>query len=93
MELRKLTRSETQQARLRAMGIEQAEDLLSYYPFRYEILQETPCTEWGINDTVTCEGVILRRASVIRLGKNRSMTRFPVMDQSQEFQVTLFNRP
>lgn len=93
MELRKLTRSETQQARLRAMGIEQAEDLLSYYPFRYEILQETPCTEWGINDTVTCEGVILRRASVIRLGKNRSMTRFPVMVQSQEFQVTLFNRP
>ena len=74
MELRKLTRSETQQARLRAMGIEQAEDLLSYYPFRYEILQETPCTEWGINDTVTCEGVkkdrLIIKSSENLLSKN-----------------------
>lgn len=93
MELEKLTRSKAQLQRLEAMGCQCAEDLLTYYPYRYEIMEETPFADWGINDTITCEGVILRRASVIRLPQKRSMTRFSMMAQGQEFQVTLFNRP
>lgn len=75
------------------MGVQQAEDLLSYYPFRYEVVKETPMAQWKVNDPITCQGIIIRKASLIRIGAQRTMTRFSVMIQDQEFQVTLFNRP
>ncbi len=75
------------------MGISSVEALLDYYPFRYEVMQETPVAQWNINDTITCEGTILRRGTLLRLANHRTMTRFSILCQSQEFQVTLFNRP
>ena len=69
------------------------EELLSYYPFRYEVFKERALSEWQINDTVTCEATILSRPHVMRLGGKRSMTRFAVQVQDQEFQAVLFNRP
>ena len=74
-------------------GISSVEALLDYYPFRYEVMQETPVAQWNINDTITCEGTILRRGTLLRLANHRTMTRFSILCQSQEFQVTLFNRP
>jgi len=38
-------------------------------------------------------GLIASRPAVIRLGKNRTMTRFTVISWNQELQVTVFNRP
>lgn len=93
MELKKVTSSTRLQKCLQAMGMECVEDLLSYYPFRYEILQETPLSQFNINAAITCEGIILRKASLMRLGAHRSMTRFAILVHDQEFQVTLFNRP
>ena len=75
------------------MGIHTVEELLSYYPFRYEVFKERALSEWQINDTVTCEATILSRPHVMRLGGKRSMTRFAVQVQDQEFQAVLFNRP
>ena len=93
MELKALRISEKRIQQLSAMGIETAEGLLSYYPYRYEVFKERPLSQWQINDTVTCEAVILTRAQVMRLGGKRSMTRFSVQVQDQEFQAVLFNRP
>ncbi|WP_075878220.1 ATP-dependent DNA helicase RecG [Merdibacter massiliensis] len=93
MELKKITNSQRLIQRLETMGISSVEALLDYYPFRYEVMQETPVAQWNINDTITCEGTILRRGTLLRLANHRTMTLFSILCQSQEFQVTLFNRP
>ena len=93
MELKALRISEKREEQLVSMGIHTVEELLSYYPFRYEVFKERALSEWQINDTVTCEATILSRPHVMRLGGKRSMTRFAVQVQDQEFQAVLFNRP
>ena len=93
MELKALRISEKREEQLLSMGIHTVEELLSYYPFRYEVFKERALSEWQINDAVTCEATILSRPHVMRLGGKRSMTRFAVQVQDQEFQAVLFNRP
>jgi ATP-dependent DNA helicase RecG len=75
------------------MGIKTVEDLLKYYPLRYETRQAKPFDEWQEKENVTFSGLICAPARVIRLSKNRSMTKFKVMSWNEELNITLFNRP
>lgn len=78
---------------LQKMGITTLEQLLKTYPFRYESHEQLPFDQWQKGDTVGFAGLIASRPVVIRLGKNRTMTRFTVISWNQELQVTVFNRP
>ncbi len=94
MELKALRITERRQQQLQTMGISCVQDLLTYYPFRYEIVAKSASRDWNINDNIVCEGIIVQRARMIRLGRNKTMTRFSILSEDQEeFQVTLFNRP
>ena len=75
------------------MGINTVEELLKYYPLRYETIQVTPFDTWQEKTNVTFQGLICSPARVIRLSKNRSMTKFKVMSWNEELNITLFNRP
>lgn len=75
------------------MGIKTVEDLLKYYPLRYETRQAKSFDEWQEKENVTFSGLICAPARVIRLSKNRSMTKFKVMSWNEELNITLFNRP
>ncbi|MCI7802588.1 MAG: ATP-dependent DNA helicase RecG [Floccifex porci] len=78
---------------LNRMGIYSVEELLRTYPTRYETIQSTPFLEWKENDMVCFEGLICKQAYVVRLSKNRSMTKFKVISWDEELEITLFNRP
>ena len=78
---------------LQVLGIRTAEDLLSYYPFRYEILNARPQNEWRSGDKVTFEAEVVSAARTVRFGRNRTMTRFDVLADDNLFHVTIFNRP
>ena len=93
MELKKLKIAETKRNLLETMGIYKVEELLTYYPFRYEIMQETPFSNWEKDGKVVIEGVIVNQARVIRYAKNRSITRFQIVYHQKLFEVSLFNRP
>ncbi len=93
MDVSKLRISEKKQAILASMEIHQAEDLLTHYPFRYDSIEQMPFAQWQIGGRISLEGVIITRAHVVRLGGKRSITKFKVMSEEGEFDVSLFNRP
>ena len=78
---------------LKAMGIESVEDVLVHYPFRYENHERKPIEDWKIGEKVFTSGVICSSARVIRLGGKKSMTRFSMMIDEEEFLCSIFNRP
>ena len=48
-----------QKEAMQLLNIEDTDSLLSYYPFRYEILEVKPFSEWKIKDKVTVEGQLV----------------------------------
>lgn len=78
---------------LKAMGIESVEDVLVHYPFRYENHERKPIEDWKIGEKIFTSGVICSSARVIRLGGKKSMTRFSMMIDEEEFLCSIFNRP
>lgn len=93
MELTELKLTARRFGLLQKMGITTLEQLLKTYPFRYESHEQLPFDQWQKGDMVGFAGLIASRPAVIRLGKNRTMTRFTVISWNQELQVTVFNRP
>ena len=93
MELKALRISEKKAEVLHSMQIMRAEDLLTCYPFRYEHLEAKPRDTWEKEDRIIFEAVIVNRARVIRFRGKQSVTRFKVMLEDEELDVSLFNRP
>ena len=93
MELKELRISEKKRALLHTMGIENAMDLLTYYPFRYESVETKPRKECQKEDRIALEGVILNRARVIRLKGKQSVTKFKLLYEEEELDIAIFNRP
>lgn len=93
MELSTLRISDKKQALLATLNIYHVQDLLTYYPFRYETIEALPYEKWQKDDKVALSGLIITRARVIRLGGKRSMTKFKLLNKDGEFDISLFNRP
>ena len=92
MDLKKITTPKKIEA-LKVMGIETVEDLLSHYPFRYENHEQVSIEKWNVNDKIFTTGVICSAARVIRFGGNKSVTRFNIIIEEEEFICSIFNRP
>ena len=93
MELSTLRISDKKQALLATLNIYHVQDLLTYYPFRYETIEALPYKQWQKDEKVALSGMIITRARVIRLGGKRSMTKFKLLNKDGEFDISLFNRP
>lgn len=93
MELKNLRISDKKIAILAQMNLHNAFDLLTHYPFRYEQIEIIPYEQWEKDMRISIEGLIITKARVIRFGRNRSITKFKVMFEDKEFEVSLFNRP
>ncbi len=75
---------------LNSMNIYSLNDLIHYYPYRYEVIEETyPSNE---NDRIIIEAKIIAPAKVFIKGKLSKLT-FMVEDRKgQHYNVTIFNR-
>lgn len=93
MELKALRISEKKIAILGSMHIFHAEDFLTYYPFRYEQIEIVPRDTWVKDTRIAIEACIVHRARVMRFGGKQSITRFKVVYEEEEFDVSVFNRP
>ena len=78
---------------LHALGIDTAEQLLEYYPFRYEVLNTAPFSSWKPKDKVTFDGEVVSAVRSWRYGRNRSVSKFDVMTDDLILHVTIYNRP
>ncbi|MBO0459120.1 ATP-dependent DNA helicase RecG [Enterococcus hulanensis] len=78
---------------LSELGIVTIEDLLSYYPFRYEDIQEKNLLEINDQEKVTLKGVIVSAPVVSRFGYKKSRLQFRMMQDHAVFMVSFFNQP
>ncbi|AEJ30876.1 ATP-dependent DNA helicase RecG [Leuconostoc sp. C2] len=77
---------------LHELGIFTIEDLISYFPFRYEDLGERLPSETLDGEKVTFKGIVSAPAVVTRFGK-KNQTRFGLLIEHENIRVTFFNQP
>lgn len=93
LELEKLKLTARRYGLLQKMKITTLEQLIKTYPFRYETIEAIPFDQWEKGEHIALEGLIASKPALIRLGKNRTMTRFTIIAWNEEIEVTMFNRP
>lgn len=68
------------------------DDVLCYYPYRYEVNQAVPFENWKEKDKVTFEGTVISNVRTVYKGK-MSICYFDVMYEEVNIRITVFNRP
>ncbi len=74
---------------LHDLGIETIQDLLTYYPYRYEKIEEIPPE--ASKGKVIIEGEVVSAPKIFYRGKLSTMT-FSFIYHTHTYQVTIFNR-
>ena len=92
MELAKLKLTAKRKTICDKLGLKDSDDILSYYPFRYENYQVTPICDFIEGGNVFFEAELLTYPSTFRYGR-KSRTSFKVLYEDEELSVSIFNRP
>ena len=92
MELSKLKLTDKRKMICEKLGFNNSKDILSYYPFKYENYQEVHYKDFRLGDVVCFEAELITYPSTFRYGK-KSTTRFKVLYEDEELNITIFNRP
>ena len=75
------------------LNLETAEDILRYYPYRYEKYTKCSYDDFKIGETVVFDCELLKSPSVFRYQGNKSVTKFRVLYEGNELLITIYNRP
>ncbi len=78
---------------LAELGITTLIDLMTYYPFRYDDIQERQLAEIQDQEKVTIKGTVVSPAVVNRYGYKKSRLQFRMMQDHDVFSVSFFNQP
>ncbi|KRN98235.1 ATP-dependent DNA helicase RecG [Levilactobacillus paucivorans] len=79
---------------LRSLAIENVNDLLTYFPFRYEDLQAKDPTELTDQAKVTLKGTVAAAPVISRFGRRKTRLTFRLLlDEHTIIPVTFFNQP
>ncbi|AMV61435.1 ATP-dependent DNA helicase RecG [Pediococcus damnosus] len=78
---------------LNELGIYTIEDLLLYFPFRYEDLRPQNMTELVDQQKVTLEGTIASEPVLARYGRKKNRLNFRLLTNQESVMVTFFNQP
>ena len=74
------------------LGLTDSDSVLSYYPFRYDILNCRPFETWQEKEKVAFEAVVASPVRTWRRGR-LSTSNFEVMAYDRILKITIFNRP
>lgn len=77
---------------LALLDIYTIEDLLTYFPFRYDVFELKPLSQFIHEDTVTVVGKVLYDPIVHYYGKNKSRLTFTVEVEGVAVRAVMFNR-
>lgn len=77
---------------LNKANIFNSDDLFSYYPYRYDVLESVPYKDWKVNDKVIFEGILISKPTTYKYRGNRSVSRFNVLSEDDVINVTIYNR-
>ena len=92
MNLDELKLTEKRKQICERLGFENSDDILSYYPFKYEMFNEVHYEDFKEGSNVCFKGVLISSPSTFRKG-HLATTRFKILYEEEEILVTIFNRP
>lgn len=92
MEINDLKLTQKRQLICEKFGLKSAEDILNYYPLRYEQYSPVHYRDFELHQKVTFEAKLLTYPSTSRFPKGQ-VTRFKVLYEEEELKITIFNRP
>lgn len=75
------------------LGINTTEDLLNYFPYRYEKLEFLDYHKWTVNSRVIVEGKVFSRPKMFRFGSRKSVLHFELGNDQDVFKISVFNQP
>lgn len=79
---------------LKELAIENINDLLTYFPFRYEDLQAKDPSELTDQAKITLKGTVAAEPMLTRFGRKKNRLNFRLrLDAHQIIPVTFFNQP
>lgn len=93
MELSELKLTEKRKEICKRLDLKNSDDILRYYPFKYEQYTLTPLKNFIEGERVVFEGEMISYPSTFRFKGNRTRTSFKVLYEEEEISVTIFNRP
>ncbi|MBO7677285.1 MAG: ATP-dependent DNA helicase RecG, partial [Erysipelotrichaceae bacterium] len=74
------------------LGLQNSEEILNYYPFKYESYSEVHYQDFKEGSNICFKGELISSPSTFRKGR-LAMTRFKVLYEEEVLLVTIFNRP
>ncbi|BAC13476.1 ATP-dependent DNA helicase [Oceanobacillus iheyensis HTE831] len=77
---------------LATMNIYTVEDMLEYFPYRYDIFEKKPLHELIHDDKVTIEGIVVHDPSLTFYGRKKSRLTFTVEVDGVAVKAVMFNR-
>ena len=78
---------------LAQLGINNTEDIINYFPYRYDRLEFLDYHQWELNSKVVVEGEVFSRPKVARFGRGKSVIHFELGNRQDVFRITVFNQP
>ena len=84
--------TEEKREELARLGIISIEDLLTYFPFRYDDFRLSDLARAENDERVTIQGVVVRQPSLRWYGKKKSRLAVKVQVEDQVIQVIWFNQ-
>ena len=77
---------------LHKMDIYTTEDLISYYPYRYNVIKIVPLVEAADGELVTIKGIVDTEPRVSYINKKLNRMTFKVLTDNYLINVTIFKR-
>ncbi|GAC46264.1 ATP-dependent DNA helicase RecG [Pediococcus acidilactici NGRI 0510Q] len=75
---------------LQELGIQTIEDLITYYPFRYEDLAAKKPQEVADQQKVTFQGIVATAPTIARFGRHKVRVNFRLLVENSSVMVTFF---
>ncbi len=77
---------------LNELGINTIDDLISYYPFRFNVIKKSDSKEIRSGNEITLVGVVESEPTLFKYGKTKDRMTFRLVSDDNIFNITIFNR-
>ena len=77
---------------LNKLGINKIEDLINFYPFRYELIKRSDVNELNDNDKIIMDGVVETIPNVFHFNRKMDKMSFKLNSGTNLFNIVIFNR-
>ncbi len=93
MDLDELKLTDKRKIICQRLDLNNSDDILRYYPFKYEQYVYTHFSDFKIGEKVVFDGELISYPSTFRFRGNLSKTTFKVLFEEEVLNITIFNRP